>query len=548
MREQFPTRQVVPKPTVARPYLDQDGASLLSIAQPALSGPNLLQFVMGLDPVPRLMTTSDIERLGDVFTSRLLLKGKVPLTVRELHSAISELTEPAFPVRNMFLIAEGGQSPTQELNDRLVFTWQTDSNSSPAFMLSATANADSPASLLQLIAWSDEGGEFHYFERQKSSGMWAWAGSSNHALDEPTRGKGPFDSHINGSLVMKELKAPWTHWHSMNASIDRSRFPDGSEFNTDPLFSKITGAETLETIVREGIRRWTLRRVASRVADNRLESVGQFMRQVLWSTSVNLASTSESPKGLSTQRLALPASFFFDIDGLDFCSRKVDKTARIVPNTLLSVDRGTYREALQMIGIKVADQAEPPVELPGDTHFAFLVPERAAEDQEVLKELVRQALLSPKLALALLMIDFSNPVFSPARAQLLRYVPRSAVLGAAGADFERQFLDAIQDAAPAPGGAEQQLLDLMAMPNLLDFCTASLADYHAAVTVRLQSLEGIADVLRLADSRRSVCRRKRALFEFESTLALSAMPLEHLEMSPAATLATKSTDLGEGET
>jgi hypothetical protein len=28
-----------------------------------------------------------------------------------------------------------------------------------------------------------------------------------------------FDSHVNGSLVMKELKAPWTHWHSSRAKI-----------------------------------------------------------------------------------------------------------------------------------------------------------------------------------------------------------------------------------------------------------------------------------------------------------------------------------------
>lgn len=41
--------------------------------------------------------------------------------------------------------------------------------------------------------------------------MWASAGSCNHALDEPARGKGPVDGHINGNLVMKELKAPWAH-------------------------------------------------------------------------------------------------------------------------------------------------------------------------------------------------------------------------------------------------------------------------------------------------------------------------------------------------
>ncbi len=69
---------------------------------------------------------------------------------------------------------------------------------------------------------------FHFYERLH--GTFFWAGMSQHALEDATRGQGPFDSHVNGSLVMKELRSPWVHWHAPQAGINEEAFaPD------DPL-------------------------------------------------------------------------------------------------------------------------------------------------------------------------------------------------------------------------------------------------------------------------------------------------------------------------
>ena len=57
---------------------------------------------------------------------------------------------------------------------------------------------------------------------------------------------------MNGSLVMKELKFPWPHWHSMSASIDSALAPD-DQLRSEPLFQNKAGAQDLEKVVKSGI-------------------------------------------------------------------------------------------------------------------------------------------------------------------------------------------------------------------------------------------------------------------------------------------------------
>ena len=48
---------------------------------------------------------------------------------------------------------------------------------------------------------------------------WVWAGNSLSALETPSRANACFDSHVNGGLVMKELKIPWMNWESSTGTI-----------------------------------------------------------------------------------------------------------------------------------------------------------------------------------------------------------------------------------------------------------------------------------------------------------------------------------------
>jgi hypothetical protein len=293
----------------------------MAVGNPAAdaAAPILLRFVAGEEPSPIPMPLSQVQSLGDIFSRELLLKGLRPMTLQDLARDISQIEGPRLPIRKMFLIAEGAQIAAAgtpfELNARLVFTWQA-ANSTPADLLISTVPvANDPEALLQLIAWSDADSSFHFFERK--AGNWVWAGNSFHALRGSTRGKGPFDSHINGGLVMKELKEPWSHWHSMSGSIGRDVFGAESQFNTDPLFAELEGGEALEPVVKVGVRRWTKSRFARDLKNGILHNVAEYLRQVLWCTSFNLVSSRDGFRSNEAE-FDLPTSFFFDIDAIEF--------------------------------------------------------------------------------------------------------------------------------------------------------------------------------------------------------------------------------------
>ena len=552
MRIDFPTRQVTSKLPVssAERFTAGDASAGLrgdDSAPTTAVGP-LYRFLAGRDADRAAMSADEVRALGDVFSREILLKGAVPLTLRDLVQAIADVQDPPLPMRRMFLVAEGAQFAASgrpfELNARLVFTWQSSDSKPPDILVSTVAVADNPGSLLQLIAWSDTDHAFHFFERKE--GVWTWVGNSFHALEAPTRGQGPFDSHVNGGLVMKELKAPWTHWHSMNASIARDVFGPESEFSTDPLFADLEGAQILEKIVKTGVRRWTKGRLVRDLNGGRIVNLREYMRQVLWCTSINLVSSSDG-FGSNDPEFDLPTSFFFDVDALDFLANAMEPPIDIIPNKRLRVDAALYRDAVKALEIGVVEDGAAGRRITGDTHFAFLVPERAFEDLTILVELVSRSVLSGRLALSLLLVDFTNPIFSPSRAALLQYCQDTIATGADGAALDAAFVNAVRAAGGDPASPEGKFLELWDHPDLSNHARSVLQNYHEAVEQRLATADGVADLLTLAESRREAVRRTRSLAEFSSTLARGAAPTPHLEMAADGTIRTKTSQAGEGE-
>lgn len=558
MTAEFPTRQVLAK------HLEQRASGQLTAgrtaglatlrtafltatnAEAAAESPDsvLFQMVLGLDAAPRRMTVAEVSEFGDPFTSQLLLKGIVPLTLEQLSAAIDALAGgEARPLRKLYAVAEGASfqstQPRLDMNTRLVITWQKDSVTAPDLLLSTVTSLDDPEALLQLIAWSERQGVFHFFERKK--GAWAWAGSSLHALAQETRGKGPFDSHINGGLVMKELRAPWLHWHSMDNSIPRELIFTTPAQREHALFANLAGAEILEAAVRAGVRRWTRRRLTRDLQGDRIENFHQYARQIVWTTSVNLVSSGLLSRRLSSvAELSLPRVFFFDEEGLrEVASRFTD--VDLIPPHEFTVHSGLYLACLSKLQVRV-DDGQPGHSVKGDTEFAFAVPERAFEDQAVLLELMTREVLSPRLALCLLMVDFTNPVFSPERAELLELFPAAIQSGNGGAGLDKAVIEAAraaQHSSPAT-----QLLKYWTDADLAHTVRTLLSDFAAAVQRRLRTEDGVVDLLTLADSRKEAFRRRK-LHEFRHTTSVTGAPVPHLAMRPDGTVFEKPSTLGE---
>ena len=506
-------------------------------AEASTDAPLLRSMIVGIDDAgPSPLSRDQISAFGDFFTRNLILRGRSPLTLQALLDDLDALPDDVrLKERSVFVVAEGASlaltHPSTPLNARLVVVWRRNASTPPDLMLSTVPSLDDPAALLQLIAWSEAQGAFHFFERVGNSSGWVWAGNSFHALEGPSRGRGPFDSHVNGSLVMKELKFPWVHWNSMSSIIPRTQVLHSEELLRHELFQQFDGAEDLEDVVTRGIRRWTSRRFERESVDGRLQNFSRYARQLLTTTTVNLVSSSIAGSLTATSdEIDLPVTFFLDKDGLERCLGELTGEPAPPPQKV-TVDGRTYADVSEELGLHVVDTAEQ--RIPGDTSFAFVVPERAFEDFAVVAKLIDAQVLSPRLALCALMVDFPNPVFSPRRARLLRYFPDSAPVGSGGRQLDDDVVAAVRDAQAGAGGPEAEFLRWWDLPDLPTAVREAVDGYLTAVRGRLQEPEGVRDVLRLAESRRQAFRRRR-LAEFPPTTARLGEPVPTLRVTEAA--------------
>ncbi len=500
------------------PAADTDPASAV-----VLQAGQLYRFVLGLDPAPQPLADAQLTALlGDPFADLLLSQGRFPLSLTELLAALDDVAElPAgLPEQQCFLVADGGQiawtPDTAEVNRQLRFVVARGRGGDNQLLISASTVVDSTEQFLQLLAWDPVNSVYNFYERR--AGTWLWAGNSRHALTAGTRGLGPFDSHVNGSLVMKELRQPWNGWHSMSASIPETVLAPDDPLRELPLFRDRASAHLLElNIIRPGIQRWNRARLRAATAsgDGRVTDVDTFMRQLLETTTVNLASSSQVSSLVDdSASLVLPPTFFLNVDAL---LGSIDLAPNITP---IGVPGKLYRESLQRYAFSLTDGS---FHRPGDSFFAFLVPEPAFEDLDVLAQLLQQRVISRRFAACLLMVDFPNPVFSDRRRRLLRFAPTTATRSGGPAvdptDLGARFVRAVEASAPAADSPEAEFLDNWALPpaSVERTFEARVEDYFAQLRALADTEAGFDGWVRLADSRRREFRRRR-LSEFSLTL------------------------------
>ena len=486
---------------------------------PPLQAGVVYRYVMGVDPEPVVMPQTELDLLDDPM-GQLLRRGKFPLVAADVLAEVD--ATGLLPDQASYLIGEAGQirpesAPELHRDFRFVVIR---SRAGQADMLVSTS-ANDPTSFLQVAAWSSSSGLFNYYMRLDRT--WVWSGDSNSALTPPSRGNGCFDSHVNGSVVMKELRQPWMNWDSVNATIQLAA---NDPIRQNPLYQKLSNAENLERTVRTGVSRWTASRLTRTIgADGVVANVDWLLRQLCTSTTVNLASSSSESRVAATSptaRLSPPIGFWLSFELLlDGLGIPADFDPPEAPGSLYAKSLTRYDFAL----------VEGSFRQPGDTFFAFVVPEAAFEDIEVIQQLVARGVITDKLAASVLMVDFPNPVFSPDRAQLLRHVQTTATLDPARGGLSGQIADAILAAAKGrPANApEKQFaanwrLDDAEWPTVF---AARIEAYMKAVTRRIGTAKGFDDYVRLAESRRREFRQRfMRLNEFSLTLPATNIPAD----------------------
>ena len=487
----------------------------------------LHRFVVGTDAAPRAMTAAEVKKLGDPFASLLLARGKVPRSGEQLVDTIRASVRKGDPLKTLrtFLVGEGSQlapgNPGLDATLRFVITLGRGPDGPDLFL--STGDPKQPGSV-EVMAWDRRTGGFNYYRSTGRAAMWMFAGNSRDALRDSSRGKGPFESHPSGALLMKELKTPWNNWHSPSANIQANAFAKNDSRRRHAWFVKKDpgGALALEfDAARPAITRWAkarfarLRKRGGAVAQPRL-----VMEQILTTPTVNLTTTHVESRALEPgSQLDLPPTFFVD-------SESLSDVLGLVPPPFLTVKGKIYANCLDKFDVRLEDGNG--FVRKGDTHFCFLVPERAFEDQAVLREAIEVGLVTKRLAACLLMVDPWNPIFSDRREALLRHVPARATIASGKSSFSTEMARAILKAAqsaPATAPEAEFAKRWAAGAGFRGEFNRILKSYYDAVTARLKTQAGFDAYFKLAEERRQ---------RFKATMPIAEFPLllPHTNINP----------------
>lgn len=477
------------------------------------------RFILGSDDRPNKLSPQEAtQQLGDRFAQLVLLNGVFPRNAGEVLNAIEQAVPAGDPLRvqQFFLVGEGTQiapAPGVAVNRNLRFLATVgEGPGGPDIMVSAL---HPDHGTVELMAWDLATGGFNYYRTVGPGNAWVFAGNSRHALAAPTRDNGPFESHKSGHFLMKELRLPWVHWDSPTARAVPSIFAEEGLLD-HPWIANLApgGAYTLEEDVAiPAIQRWTKARLEALVSGSSGETPRRVLEQVLTTLTVNLASSNTSSVAAAAgavPRVDLPETFFVDAAALSGVLGLASPPRPFVPSTV-------YAESLRTFDVRLTDDDR--FERPGDTHFAFVVPERAFEDTDTLRQAIERGIVSRRLAACLLMVDFPNPIFSGKRQRLLEHMPDVA-FGETD-DFSQAAGDAVRDSAAAtqPGTPEHEFARLWnAGEDFKGPFDALLQDYYTAFAGRLATQEGFDSYVRLAESRRD---RVKAMPIAESPLLFS---------------------------
>ena len=487
----------------------------------AMTVPALWARVAGLDPATgRPMSDAELAILGDWFAVHILRQGLFPVTLDELIAAVDARNGDADGLRlqHVFIVSETGQIAWRGPDDRLrrsaryVIVRRPNETSPGEMMISTSPPAVSRTSFLQVAAWDPTCRQLNFYERIGIG--WFWEGRSEQAHLEPTQGRGPFDSHVNGALVMKELLQPWMHWDSNSQTIPLESFPPNDPIRSERYFALREPAHILETsIIRPSVRR-SMRASVDRIFGPPLvaNAVGRILRHLVTPTTVNIV-TSQTRSDGSTSAVRLPFELFIDRDLL---LNTLELPADIQS---ISVLRSHYAAAVAALDVQL--RAGSVFRKDGETPFAWPVACRSLDDQCVAAELLDRGTLSRRLLVALTMLDFCNPLASPTRSAILDTTfDHPADIGA----IEATIVDGLRRAADVGGieSAAGQVTAWLALSetDLEALSVRRIEAYWANLAVRAQTPEGVLDFMRLADSNRRSFRKRR-IAEFDLTMPFS---------------------------
>jgi hypothetical protein len=340
--------------------------------------------------------------------------------------------------------------------------------------------------LVEAIAWDPTKKLFNFYELTEDTQgpSWFYRGDSRLILDDieflhrGNAGQKPFKEqlrcsgcHVNGGLLQKELAEPHNDWFMKSHNKLGKLTPDAA---VTKIFKGLIDADELTKVVRGASRRLAASPEYRKALQSR--TMQEQLRPLFCAVEINLESD-RPPFDEQKPTVQIPAGFFVD--------PRLGESSIAIP-------RENYEQAL----LQLKSHLLPKRPVPTDADHAWLTPVKADSDMVMTEVLVDMGIIDNEFVADVLAVDFTNPLFSASRCQLLREVPPEG-----GADFRMRF-EANLKASPA--SAAKELLDNLTDPTRdAKFHRLQVAEYLDACQKRAPKREAAIEWFRLLVQRRA---------------------------------------------
>lgn len=436
--------------------------------------------------------------------------------------------DPASPAgMQVRLISERSQVRGVGDSYRAVVTRQCDGRPVHGLFMSVfgiAAGANELPPDVELIGFDAAAGQFNYYALE--GGKWKFFGGSRSLVEEGydcTSGacvpkaashRRCANCHTGGGLVMKELNSPWVHWEGDTTTPGAQATVD--KFKS--LWGKKSDGIELESTVKGGNSAWTPKRIELAKASG---SVADLLRPLFCTVELNLqgSSTQTSASGMTQVR----SDFLFD---------------PAWSKSGVPVDAADYVALLAANGQRIVDgqnqQLKGPMGQPVvDTVFPFTFPERSGADVEYVQKLVAAGVVDDELVKDVLVLDFTRPIFSKARCEMLQFAPELTAEKRTAQAIKEGFVANLKAANPAPATIAGELLANLGADGQAATHGAKLDAFLTACKARPKK-EFLADAMTIASQRRNLARTLPVL-EFAESLPFDTLSVAESKAFDPAT-------------
>lgn len=305
--------------------------------------------------------------------------------------------------------------------------------------------------LIEAISWDSRKKLYNFYELRgiENGGVrWFYRGNSKDAYKDNTwlyrinpEGENHFGSrmrcsacHNSGGPILKEMNLPHNDWWTNNRPLILA--PNKPDEDVSHLLEQVNDASLFANDVTTGMQH-LIDSKKMKAFQGKL-SLQEQLRPLFCTVEINLQSSS----GSSETVVSIPSAFWLN---------------PLLGDINLTISVEDYNQLLKEFGTCFPETSLQ------DADHAWLTPVKGEADLNAIKQLIQHHIISKKFAQSVLMIDFTNPLFSSKRCELLKLIPESYQTNSK--EWVKQFLINLRNNEEQFKGA-RQLADYMSKEQL----------------------------------------------------------------------------------